>query len=153
MAKYIVSTMTNAVCYRVYRTIGEVNPSKGPRIVAPIMAEDIMIRGGANRPSQKSGFGESTQDVNGNVLWTAEGSVTSITDEQFGRLEKHWLFQKHLVAGKVAIIGKDISSDHNAVKKVVATMNKKDAHAQLTPKTAPDRIKVRTPEKSLAQEW
>lgn len=153
MSAYILSTMTNAVCYRVYRTIGEANPSKGPRIVAPVVAEDIIIRGGANRPSVKSGFGEMAENLDGNPIWTARGVVTTVTDEQSERLKSHWLFQKHLDGGFVEVLNKDISHDHKAVAKIAANMNGEDPHQQLSKATVAQRIKVKTPSKELAQEW
>lgn len=150
---YILSTMTNSMAYRVYRTIGLENPEKGPRIVAPINEETIVIRGGANRPSQKLGFGEQHQDVNGNVLWTARGVVTSVTEDQYERLSKHWLFQKHLEKGRVEVINRDISGDHKAISRIALDMAPTDNHAQLTKETVANRIKVKVPSKEIAQEW
>jgi hypothetical protein len=154
MAKvFILSTMTNAVNYRVYRTIGENNPSKGPRIVAPVTAEDIIIRGGANRPSTKSGFGDRSEDINGNVLWHARGVITPIEEDQYERLKGHWLFQKHLEGKFVEVISGRDAASHDSVKKVAVQMNQQDPHAQLTKETVAQRIKVKTPAKDIAQEW
>lgn len=150
---YILSTMTNSMSYRVYRTIGLENPEKGPRIVAPINAETITIRGGANRPSQRLGFGEQHQDINGNVLWTARGVVTSITEEQYEKLKGHWLFQKHIQKGLMEVVNRDISNDHKAVARIARDMTATDGHAQLTKDTVAQRIKVKVPMKELAQEW
>jgi len=151
---YILSTMTNSMSYRVYRTIGLENPEKGPRIVAPINEETITIRGGANRPSQRLGFGEQTQDLNGNVLWTARGVVTSITEDQYESLKGHWLFQKHLKNGRMEVVNRDISSNHKAIARVVEdNMKPSDNQAQLTKDSVAQRIKVKTPMKEIAQEW
>lgn len=150
---YILSTMTNSMSYRTYRTIGLENPEKGPRIVAPINSETITIKGGANRPSQRLGFGEQHQDVNGNVLWTARGVVTSITEEQYEKLKGHWLFQKHVAKGLVEVVNRDISGDHKAVARIARDMTPADNQAQLTKETVAQRIKVKVPMKELAQEW
>jgi hypothetical protein len=150
---YILSTMTNSMSYRVYRTIGLENPEKGPRIVAPVNSETITIRGGANRPSQKLGFGEQHEDINGNVLWTARGVVTSITAEQYERLKAHWLFQKHVEKGLMEVVNRDISGDHKAVARVARDMTASDNQAQLTKDTVAQRIKVKVPMKELSQEW
>lgn len=149
---YIVSTMTNSVSYRTYRTIGEENPQKGPRIVTPINEETITIRGGANRPSQRLGYGEQSSDVNGNMLWTAKGVVTSITEAQYARLKDHWLFQKHKEKGFVEVLNRDIGTDHRAIAKVASGMEGVDNQAQLTKETVAQRIKVKTPEDSISQE-
>jgi len=150
---YILSTMTNSVSYRVYRTIGDSQPSKGPRIVAPINEETITIRGGANRPSTKSGFGDRTEDINGNVLWHARGVITPVTDEQYEKLKEHWLFQKHVKGGFLEVVGARDAGSHEAIKKVTSAMNNQDPHAQLTKDTVAQRIKVKTPAKDIAQEW
>lgn len=151
---YILSTMTNSMSYRVYRTIGLENPEKGPRIVAPINEETITIRGGANRPSQRLGFGDQHQDINGNVLWTARGVVTPITEEQYDKLKDHWLFQKHVKNGRMQVVNRDISGNHKVIKRIVEDdMNASDNQAQLTKDTVAQRIKVKVPMKELAQEW
>jgi hypothetical protein len=149
---YILSTMTNSMSYRTYRTIGLENPEKGPRIVAPINEMTITIRGGANRPSQKIGFGEQSEDINGNILHTPDGVITPVTEEQFERLKGHWLFQKHLDKGRVKVLNRDV--DHKTVKRIVEDdMLASDNQAQLTKATVAQRIKVKTPMKEIAQEY
>jgi hypothetical protein len=150
---YIVSTMTNSVSYRTYLTIGNPNPEKGPRIVTPINEKTITIKGGANRPSQKTGFGDQQTDINGNMLWTARGVVTSISEEDYERLKDHWLFKKHLLKGLVEVVNRNIEGNYAAVKAIVANMTPADNQALLTKETIAQRIKVKTPSKELAQEW
>lgn len=146
--------MTNSMSYRFYRTIGLENPEKGPRIVAPVNEDTITIRGGANRPSQKLGFGDQHQDGNGNVLWTAKGVVTPITEEQYERLSGHWLFQKHLSNGRVEVVNRDVSSNHRAIARIVEDgMKASDNQSQLTKATVAQRIKVKVPMNEIAQEW
>jgi hypothetical protein len=150
---YIVSTMTNSMSYRTYRTIGPENPEKGPRIVTPVNELTITIRGGANRPSQKLGFGDQSNDLNGNMLWTARGVVTTITEDQYERLKDHHLFKKHLAKGLVEVVNRDISGDHKAVAKIVSGhMTPHDNQAQLTKDTVANRIKVKSPSKEIMQE-
>lgn len=151
MTVYVLSKMTSPVSYRTYRMIGDVNSKQGP---LPVPNEDaVIIRGRAGLPSQKGGFGESTQDINGNVLWTPQGVVTALTDDEYERVKGHWLFEKHLKGGYLAIVKPDVAENHKKVKTIVEDMAGQDPSAQLTKETVGQRIKVKTPTKELSQEY
>jgi hypothetical protein len=148
MTKYVLSTMTNSVSYRNYKYIGDAGATQNQSLL-PIPADTVIIRGGANRPSQSSGFGEQEKDINGNVLWTPRGVVTTLTDEEYDRVKDHWLFKKHMAGGYLEVLDNDISSDHKKVARVAANMEGQDPGAQLTKDTIAQRIKVKTPDKEL----
>lgn len=116
---YIVSTMANSVSYNTYNFIGDPKSQQG---VLPVVKDKVLIHGGAGMPSTKSGFGEMVRDQDGVPMWTADGVVTSVTDAQLALLEGHWLFKKHLENGHVRVLQKDISGNHRAVQKEVASM-------------------------------
>jgi hypothetical protein len=144
--------MANAVSYRTYTLRGDNNTSRN---AVPLPVPDpnpVLIRGGADRPSGKSGFGVRADDLNGSPLWTAKGIVTPLSDEDYDRVKDHWLFKKHLEGGFLEVLGKDISSDHKAVAKVASGMNQEDPFKQLTKDTIGQRIKVKVPSKELSQE-
>lgn len=148
MTVYVLSKMTNAVSYRNYRMVGDVNGKQGP---LPVPTDTVIIRGGADRPSQKGGFGESAEDINGNVLWTPRGVVTKLTDDEYERVKEHWLFKKHMEGGYLAVVGSDVVDNHKKVTKIVEDMEGQDPSAQLTKSTVGQRIKVKTPSKELEQ--
>lgn len=162
---FILSTMTNSVMYATYRMVGEVNAAQktGPM---PVREKDsITIRGGADRPSQKLGFGQTSEDVNGNILWTAKGVVTPITEEQYARLKDNWLFKKHVEGGYLAVVAGDVANDHRKVSRKVEEIREKaqdtsgdetagqDRAKLLTKENIAQRINVRVPTKELSQEW
>lgn len=152
MTVYIASTMVNAVSYRTYTLRGDSNASRN---AVPLPVPDpnpVIIKGGADRPSGKSGFGTRLEDVNGNPLWTAKAVVTELSDEDYERVKDHWLFKKHLAGGFLEVLNKNIGSDHKAVAKVAAGMNEEDPFKQLTKSTIGQRIKVKVPSKELSQE-
>jgi hypothetical protein len=123
MTVYVISTMTNSVSYCRYRKVGDL----------PILQDKVTIRGGAGLPSLKSGFGDQNDTPDGIPMWTAEGMVTPVSDENFDILKEHWLFVKHQEQGFIKVIKHDILGNYKAVKHEVADgMTKKDAHAQLT---------------------
>jgi len=148
MTKYVLSTMTNSVSYRNYKYIGDANATQNQQLL-PIPEDTVIIRGGANRPSLKGGFGEAENDINGNVLWTPRGVVTMLTDEEYARVKEHWLFKKHLAGGYLEVVDEDISGNHKKVAKIAANMEGQDPSAQLTKDTIAQRIKVKTPDKEL----
>ena len=153
MSKYILSKMTNSVSYRTYRLVGEVSAAQktGP---LPVPHPDaVIIRGGADRPTQRGGFGDASEDINGNVLWTPRGVVTKLSDEDYGRVKDHWLFKKHIDGGFLAVVDNDISHDHRKVKNIADDMEGQDRAAQLTKASVAQRIKVKVPTKELSQEW
>ncbi len=137
--KYILSTMTMSVSYASFTHAGDL----------PVLREKITIKGGANLPSTKSGFGEQTNDEDGIPIWTASGFVTPISDEKYDRLKDHKLFKQHLEKGLVKVINHDITGDHRAVKKLVVGMVQRDDFAQLTPATIGLHTKVKVSTKSI----
>jgi hypothetical protein len=136
MTVYVISTMTNSVSYCRYQKVGDL----------PILQDKVTIRGGAGLPSLKTGFGDQHETPDGIPMWTAEGVVTPISDENFDILKEHWLFKKHTEQGFVRVMKQDILGNHKAVKHEVANgMTKKDAHAQLTSADVKNRkITVKT---------
>jgi hypothetical protein len=135
MTVYVISTMTNSISYCRYRRVGDL----------PILQDKVTIRGGAGLPSLKSGFGEQYTNDEGIPMWTAEGMVTPVSDENYDILKEHWLFQKHMKEGFLKVIKNDILDNHKAVKHEVVTMRKKDDFAQLTPGDVKNRkITVKT---------
>jgi len=148
MTKYVLSTMTNSVSYRNYKYIGDKNATQNQSLL-PIPADTVMIRGGANRPSQKGGFGDTETDPSGNILWTPRGVVTALSDDEYERVRNHWLFKQHLEAGYVVLLDEDLSGNHKKVAKIAAQMEGQDPGAQLTKETVAQRIKVKTPDKEM----
>ena len=144
MTVYVLSTMTNSVSYRNYRYVGDKDATKNQSLL-PVPTDTVIIKGGANRPSQSSGFGVAAQDLSGNMLWTPRGVVTRLTDEEYERVKGHWLFAKHLEGGFLAILDEDISGNHKKVSRIAEDMEGQDGGAQLTKDTIAQRIKVRTP--------
>jgi hypothetical protein len=151
MTKYVLSTMTNSVSYRNYRFVGDRNATQNQALL-PIPTDTVVIRGGANRPSQKGGFGEQANDLNGNVLWTPRGVITVLTDEEYDRVKDHWLFQKHMAGGYLEVVNEDVHGNHKKVAKIAAAMEGQDPGAQLTKDTLAQRIKVKTPDKEISVE-
>lgn len=148
MTKYVLSKMTNSVSYRNYRYIGERGATQNQSLL-PIPTDTVIIRGGAGRPTQKGGFGDSEQDTSGNVIWTPRGVVTTLNDEEYDRVKDHWLFKKHLEGGYLAILDEDVSSDHKKITRIAEDMAGDDPGAQLTKDTIAQKIKVKTPDKEL----
>ncbi|USN16334.1 hypothetical protein PLUTO_00180 [Luteibacter phage vB_LflM-Pluto] len=132
---YVVSTMTNAVSYCSWETVGNL-----PRI-----KRKITIAGGAGLPSIRSGFGDMSADGEGTPMWTAAGVVTPIPRDAYERfLKDHPTFIKHVAKGYVQVMDKDITGNHKAVKKIVSGMESHDGFAQLTKETVKQKIKVTT---------
>lgn len=162
---YILSSMANSVTYRTYRMVGAVNPDQkqGPLPVAE--PNPITIRGGADRPSQKLGFGDQSEDINGNVIWTARGVVTRLTQEQYDKVKAHPLFVKHMEGGYLAVIDYNTADNHKKVSRKVEEMRENaqqktgnenagmDKSKPLTKETIGQRINVKTPQKNIGQEW
>jgi hypothetical protein len=136
---YVVSTMTAGVSYCFWLTIDGL-----PRI-----QDKITVRGGANLPSTKDGFGERSGDGEGQPMWTPAGVVTPIRRDRYEKLKEHDLFKKHLALGFVSVTTQDVTDNHKAVKKIVAGMEPADGFAQLTPATYKDRVKITTKTKEL----
>ncbi len=146
--KYILSKMTNSVSYRNYKYVGDRNATQNQSLL-PIPADTVIIRGGADRPTQKGGIGNAETDINGNLLWTPRGVVTTLTDDEYDRVKDHWLFQKHMKDGFLAVLDEDISTDHKKITRIADDMEGQDPGALLTKDTIAQRIKVKTPSKEL----
>ncbi len=134
MSVFVISTMTNSVSYRFYKTIGDL----------PVVQDSVTIRGGAGLPSLKSGFGEMGTDGEGAPLWTAEGMVTPLSEARYDILKEHFLFKKHVEGGYLKVVNSDLSGNHAEVKKQIRSMAGRDNFSQLTPATAQQKIKVKT---------
>jgi len=131
--KYILSTMANSINYRTYKTSGQI----------PVVVDAIIIHGGARTPSATSGFGDRV-DGGSQPLWTAQGVVTKVTDEQYASLMLHTLFKKHLDANRVKILDDNIAGNHSAIIKETRSMECTDKSDQLTPSTVKQSIAVKT---------
>lgn len=133
MTQYILSTMTNSVSYANWGKAGDL----------PVMRNKVTIKGGTGLPSISSGFGEVSKDGEGTPLWTADGVITPISDEQYDLIKDHKLFKQHIEKGFIKVLKQDISGNHKAVKHEVASMERRDGFAQLTPATLGEHTKVK----------
>lgn len=131
---YIISTMTGDVSYCFWTNVAGL-----PRI-----KDKITIRGGANLPSVKNGFGEMSADGEGTPMWTPAGVVTPIRADRYELLKDHEVFKKHVAGGFITVSNKDITDNHKAVKKIVEGMEARDSRAQLTPSTFKSRVAITT---------
>jgi hypothetical protein len=125
--------MTNSIRYAFYTKTGDL----------PVMRDSVLIKGGAGLPSITSGFGETSKDVDGVPMWTPDGVITPLSDERYETLKEHPLFKGHIEKGLIKVINKDITGNHREVQKQVATMEKRDGFAQLTPATVGQHTKVK----------
>jgi hypothetical protein len=149
--KYILSKMTNSVSYRNYKYVGDRNATSNQSLL-PIPSDTVIIKGGADRPSQRGGFGDAETDMSGNILWTPRGVVTALSDEDYDRVKEHWLFKKHMDDGYLAILDEDISNNHKKVSRIAEDMAGQDPGAQLTKDTIAQKIKVKVANKELDTE-
>lgn len=133
MSVFVLSTMTQSVGYTNWKTVDGV----------PVMIEKITIHGGAGIPSLKSGFGELTRNAEGQPLWTADGLVTTISDEQYALLKEHKIFKKHAEDGLLKVITRDITHNHKEVQKHAKDMSK-DSFRVLDKDSLKMKIKVTT---------
>jgi hypothetical protein len=130
---YIVSAMTDSISYCFYAD--PVNEKD-----TPALREKITIRGGRGLPSQRSGFGEQSHDVQGMPLWTADGIVTRITEEQYSRLKEHPLAKRHLAAKRLTMVSEDVTGNHKKVRQITRDMEGPDGHSLLNKSTVKQRI-------------
>lgn len=140
MNRYILSTMTSGVNYTTYRTVGGV----------PVVLKKVLIHGGAGIPSAKSGFGEVIANDEGQPIWTADGIVTPISEEDYLHLKDHPVFQKHMDKGYLKVINADIRGNHKQVQKYAGDM-KRDGFAQLNKDNIKSRVKVTVPKAEADQ--
>ena len=135
---YVVSKMTDSVSYCFYDT--PINEKD-----TPALRGKITIRGGAGLPSNRSGFGELGEDTQGMPLWIADGIVTRVSDSNYDRLKEHPLFQRHLKAGRLRVMEKDVSGNHKEVRKISADMPELDSHSLLNKSNIKQRVGKGTP--------
>lgn len=122
---YVASTMTSDVNYNLY----SVKPN-GPHV----NLRSILVKGQAG-VAQKERSGR---------LWTPEGTMNFVSDEDLEHLKKDGTFQTHLKNGAVKIIGAKTT-----IEKAAKDMSKDKAAGPLTPKdfekggraTIPDEMK------------
>lgn len=133
MSVFVLSTMTQSVGYTTWKTVDGV----------PIQLGKIMIHGGAGIPSLRSGFGDVQANGEGQPVWTAQGIVTSLSDAQYEALKGHKVFNQHVEEGLLKVISRDISKNHDDVKKYAESMSS-DAFRVLNKSTLNQKIKVTT---------
>lgn len=139
MTKYIISTMTNSVSYANWGFAGDL----------PVIRSKVTIKGGANLPSLTSGFGEVSKDGEGAPLWTPNGMITPISDEQYETIKDHKLFKQHIEKGLLKVIEKDLTGNHKAIKNITLDMTARDGYAQLTPGTIKQHTQVKVAKQDL----
>lgn len=128
---FIMSTMSNSVKYVKWDT----------RTDVPRQEAAVFIHGGANMPSDISGIGRMERDDAGKPIWTTEGVITSVTDEQLEILRKIDLFNRHEADGYIRVLNSNIAGNEKAVAKQAASMEQ-DGFGLLTKDTIKDRIRV-----------
>jgi len=133
MSVFILSTMTFPVGYAFYETVDGL----------PIQRHKIMIHGGAGIASKRSGFGEMSEGIDGQPIWTAAGFVTPISEGDYERLKDHPIFIKHREKDIVKVISRDIRENHKEVKKYAAEMQS-DGFRVLDKVSIGQKIKVTT---------
>ena len=144
MAKYILSTMTSGVNYAVYGESVEGG--------LPVIRKSILINGGKGLPSLTGGFGEMSKDDQGHPMWTPDGVVTAVSEENYELLKVHPLFMKHLDGGYLKVINHDILGNHKAVQREVRGMVESDNSSQLTPSNAKQRVAGMVPKTTVGNE-
>lgn len=142
MAKYILSKMSASVNYNLYNLVDGL----------PMVRHKITVHGGAGIPSARSGFGEMTHDTEGRPLWTADGVVTPVSDEDHALLLDHAVFKKHMDKGYVKVINSDIRGNHKAIIQQSKGMES-DGFRQLNPKSLAAMSKVTTTFAKQADEY
>ena len=105
----------------------------------------VLIKGGANTASGKSGWGDISETSEGKPLWTPSGVVTKVTEEQVKFLESQPTFQRAVAKGYYKVLADNPGDSHAQVKKVVeAELTGRDSSAPMTPESAQTQIKVTT---------
>ena len=123
MGKYIFSTSTANQKYPIYRDTGD----KGLSVIKSY----VLIHGGANLPSK--------------VLVTPKGVMTSITDDEWDRLQKSSSFQKHRKRGFLTVEDAPTDADE-----VAGDMESRDKSAPMTRADFED-IGIKPPETSKSE--
>ncbi|QOV06232.1 hypothetical protein CPT_Maja_012 [Burkholderia phage Maja] len=145
--KFILSTMTTSVSYPFVDWAGSKEMKNGGPV--PILRQKITIRGGAGLRSTRSGFGERSEDYDGHPIWTADGFVTPVSDENYERLKTHPIFVKHEKAGLVRLVDSSYQHDHGKIAKEARSMSKTENLLPLNAERAKLKAKVK---ESLQQE-
>lgn len=130
---YILSKMTQSVSYTNWATVDGV----------PIAKEQITIQGGAGIPSLRSGFGNQSSNAEGRPIWTADGVLTKVGENQYAVLKDHPVFKKHLKSGLLQVVSRDISRNHSEVARAARDMIG-DSFQILSKDTLKQKIKVTT---------
>lgn len=137
MSKFILSTATCDQKFVEYR--------KGANGSPNVPLRSVLIKGGANLPSMKSGFGELTNTDSGQPLWTPRGTVTKVSDEDLELLLAHEGFRTAVKAGFYQVTDHELGDSHQKVARAVADdMKDADRSAPLNPKTLQGAVKVTT---------
>ena len=135
--KYVISTSSVSTKFIEY------HPCVAGGIQTP--KRHVTVHGGANIASVKSGYGEMGADDQGIPMWTPQGVVTSITDEQAKFLSEHDVFKAGVAGGFYKLMDTDPGQDHKKVKAIASSdMNPRDGSAPLTEATLKNRVKVTT---------
>lgn len=136
--KFVLSTMTQSVKFNIY------GYPEDERML-PYVKRSILIHGGANLPSAKSGFGDVSNTAEGAPIWTAAGIITPVSDEDLALLMQQHVFKSQIENGYLKVINDDIRGNHRDIKRAVAAdMEPRDNFAPLTKGTVEGRIKVHT---------
>ena len=133
--KHVLSTATSSTKFQDHKVVGDM----------PTVVKSVMVYGGANLPSAKSGFGEHATDEGGHPLWTPRGVVTPVSDEDAKFLAAHRVFQAGVEAGFYVIMDSDPGQDHKKVAKLAAAeLTAADKSAPLTKDTMKSKVAVST---------
>ena len=117
MTKYVISTRPYDVGYTF---LSDEKDAHG--IPVGTIRKTIKIRGGAGINSLTSGFGDMQRSDEGRPLWTADGVVTPISDENAEELKTNKVFNDDLRSGWVRIVNDDVTGNYKKVKKIVSDM-------------------------------
>ncbi len=136
MTKFVLSTATAST---KFQKNGETPPGGVHTII-----RHVMVHGGSNLASIKSGYGDMSQDDQGVPMWTPRGVVTRVSDEDAAFLEAHPTFQIGVKAGFYSIMDNDPGTDHKKIAKIVAAgeLNDRDGSAPLTSAVLANKVKV-----------
>lgn len=112
MSHFVYSTLTNDQCYITWRK-AEFSAHAEPE-------HKVLIRGGANRATKS--------------LVTPHGTVTEISDKDFGHLKTNEVFQRHEKGGFIKVMANRVDPEVAAAD----DMDLADDSAPATPQTFAD---------------
>lgn len=137
MSKYILSTATCSQRFVDYHL--------GKNGGVHSVIREVLVKGGANSPSATSGFGDLGNTEGGQPLWTPQGVLTTVSDEDAEFLSKHEGFQNAVKRGFYTVMDSNPGDSHSNLKKIVESdMVKKDNSAPLNKETLKGVVKVTT---------